>query len=200
MVTTTATTGERLHALIQRRRGDGERLWAIADAARDRELAFSARDRFDETVRTLFDDNAPQHMSDVAPYLFPIECHSQYPFAGSEHLDFWAGRFGNSAGILFLTEADPDRLVIHLRNVFRATDEDGHRYYFRFYDPRVLRTFLPVCTEAEAAEFFGPIGSLFVEGQAPDTMLVCSAGRSGTQMDETPLGTPSGDEAEPGGE
>ena len=34
---------------------------------------------------------------------------------------------------------------------------DGKELYFRFYDPRIIRTFLESSTESEVAEFFGPI-------------------------------------------
>jgi hypothetical protein len=34
---------------------------------------------------------------------------------------------------------------------------------FRWYDPRVLRVYLPTCTENELDMLFGPLSSYFVE-------------------------------------
>jgi hypothetical protein len=36
---------------------------------------------------------------------------------------------------------------------------------FRFYDPRVLRAFLPACDRMEIAEFFGPIRVFVIEAE-----------------------------------
>jgi hypothetical protein len=50
--------------------------------------------------------------------------------------------------------------------------EDGEELYFRFYDPRILRIFLPECTAEEAVEFFGPIQAFWVEAEDPNMCLV----------------------------
>ena len=47
----------------------------------------------------------------------------------------------------------------------------GKRLLFRYYDPRVLRVFLPTCTPAELAGFFGPIRGYLLEAGAPETLL-----------------------------
>lgn len=39
--------------------------------------------------------------------------------------------------------------------------------YFRFYDPRVLRRFLPVCTPDQLYAFFGPIDYFLFEDEDP---------------------------------
>jgi hypothetical protein len=48
-----------------------------------------------------------------------------------------------------------DELFHHLREIFVVTDEEGQEYFFRYYDPRVVRSFLPTCTESELRELFG---------------------------------------------
>ena len=49
--------------------------------------------------------------------------------------------------------------------------EDGKTLYFRFYDPRVLRMFLPTCAPEQLAEFFGPVESFYVEDEDPARAL-----------------------------
>ncbi|MDG1048820.1 MAG: DUF4123 domain-containing protein [Planctomycetota bacterium] len=45
----------------------------------------------------------------------------------------------------------------HLRGLTVAKVPDGSRAYFRFYDPRVLRAYLPTCTDEERTIFFGDV-------------------------------------------
>lgn len=214
MNTTTATTGSDLHAFLQHRLGAGQRLFGVVDAARDRELAFAARDRFGWEIFSLFEEgpssssdqadprrdptalnierqfieSARSRMAQVAPYLVPIEFRTRYPYHNSEYLDLWAERLGSSAGILLLSEFDPTRLAIHLRGLFRVIDDDNHKYYFRFYDPRVLRLYLPTCTAAEAVEFFGSVRRFLVESEHPGRMISYRPGRSGVEVTEDALG------------
>jgi hypothetical protein len=169
----------------------GDRLYGVADAARDKELAFAAPRRFGQTIRWLFEEGSGAHMQDVAPYLVPIAFKTRYPYEGSGYLDLWAAKLGTSAGILLSAPADPDSLREHLDGVFRVTDETEHRYYFRFYDPRVLRAYLPTCTLAEAREFFGPVSRFLAESERPGRMVSYRPGRSGVQGQEESLRPPS---------
>jgi hypothetical protein len=56
--------------------------------------------------------------------------------------------------------------------------EDGKVLLFRFYDPRVLSVFLPICTPAQIEEMFGPVMRFFVEtdGGAAITEYTHAAG------------------------
>jgi hypothetical protein len=42
---------------------------------------------------------------------------------------------------------------------------------FRYYDPRVLRVYLPTCNAEELATVFGPIETFWTEGSDPATLL-----------------------------
>jgi hypothetical protein len=42
---------------------------------------------------------------------------------------------------------------------------------FRFYDPRVLRRFLPTCNPAEMKVFFGEVETLFAESELSGKLL-----------------------------
>ena len=53
-------------------------------------------------------------------------------------------------------------------------DESGHPMFFRFYDPRVLRTYLPTCTVAELRLIFGPVEAFLLEGEEDDELLELS--------------------------
>jgi hypothetical protein len=188
---TTAFTGSALHAFIATRREKDEPLYAVADAARDRDLALAARDRFGLPALSLFTRATIRDMDKVAPYLVSMNLGPRYPYPDSGYLDLWAAKLGTSSGILLLTDADADKLWAHLRTVFRITDEEGGKFYFRFYDPRVLRVFLPTCTAAEAREFFGPIRTILVEGERAGQLLVCQPGHRGVRVIEAALSRPA---------
>jgi hypothetical protein len=51
-----------------------------------------------------------------------------------------------------------------------VSDENGKTFYFRFYDPRVLRVYLPTCNAEELDMFFGPVRNFFMENESPENM------------------------------
>jgi hypothetical protein len=163
----------------------GERLYGIVDAAQDKDMAFEARDRFKLPIRMLFQGEAAQYMGEVAPYFIPIDPQSEY-------LESWASRWGKNVGILLTSSADPLKLFRHLREVFVVKDEEGQEHFFRFYDPRVLRTYLPTCTPEEVRAFFGPANALLSEGAKPNTLLRYTVGREGLSQAsiEIPMSDP----------
>lgn len=44
--------------------------------------------------------------------------------------------------------------------------------FFRYYDPRVLRIYLPICMPAELDTIFGPVARYLLEDQKSG-MLLC---------------------------
>ena len=60
-------------------------------------------------------------------------------------------------GIFAVAQTDLASLRTHFRRFLKVEDADGKELLFRFYDPRVLPTFLTTCIESEAEQFFGPI-------------------------------------------
>jgi len=125
------------------------RLYAVVDGARAFDLAFTGR-LMGHEMFTLFDGAFAKKIAHVGPCV--LELNPEPGF-----LDRWGAAAGKSAGVLLATAADPDALCAHLRTIFVVTDEERQEYFFRFYDPRVLRVFLPTCQEDELREFFGPV-------------------------------------------
>ena len=54
-----------------------------------------------------------------------------------------------------------------LRIFLTVMTEKKKKLLFRYYDPRVLRPYLPSCTPAELQTFFGPIDQYVIEGEDP---------------------------------
>ena len=61
--------------------------------------------------------------------------------------------WGTSVGLFLGTSLTPEALSHHLRHFLFVTLPNGKRAYFRFYDPRVMRAFLPPCTGEQLDEF-----------------------------------------------
>jgi len=166
----TVISGAELHRRLLQMARPGERIYALVDSARETGLAQAAWFDFDLEHWSLFDSHTAPQMARVAPYLVALSVEPRYPHAGSGYLDLWAEKLGRSAGLFLFTDANPRVLWDHLTQIFNVADEDGKTYYFRFYDPRVFRTFLPTCSAQQRAEFFGPIRAFGVETEAGDEL------------------------------
>ncbi len=180
-------SGADLHAFIESQRESGENLYGVVDAARDKALAFEGALRYGWELQWLFSEDTHQQMKDVAPYLVAITFESSYPYPESDYLDLWAERLGTSAGVLLLTIADPPALREHLHSIFVVADEAGDEYFFRYYDPRVLRNFLGTSTPEQEAGLFGPVVRIVMEAEEPRALCVCESHETGVVISEHSL-------------
>jgi YD repeat-containing protein len=74
-------------------------------------------------------------------------------------------RLGDSNwGCLLVSAAPRPRLLRHLRSLLEVRSPAGERWLFRFWDPRVLPTFVRASGPAELNAFFGPVESFAVVG------------------------------------
>ena len=94
------------------------------------------------------------------------------------------GAIGKSYCVFLITKASFEDVRKHLRHFLMVTTEDGREVYFRFYDPRVLRVFLPTCTPDEVKQFFGPIRSFWIEAREPETMARFWLGEDGALRED----------------
>jgi len=139
-------------------------VFAILDGARD-ERIFGAVDGTRLQKACLYSGDLPWQMSMTAPYLVQLDREDRF----TRYVV--ANGWGNSWGTFLRTEAGIRQLRRHLRQFLRVRDEAGQRLIFRYYDPRVLRVYLPTCTPSELETFFGPIHSFVMEGDSPEEIL-----------------------------
>lgn len=125
-------------------------IYAIVDAARSPAVLTSLLTH-GELYHSLYDGAEGEKLAEVAPYLVYLPAPSALlALLLREH-------WGDNRFSLLLAPTDFKNLRRHLRRFLMVEDEQRKKMYFRFYDPRVLRSFLPSCTPAECADFFGPI-------------------------------------------
>jgi len=106
-------------------------------------------------------------MAAVAPYLVKLE--SDHPFTKILCEEGW----GNHWGIFVISPAEITLrdLRNHFRRFLMVYDPDGKLIYFRYYDPRVLRIYLPTCNAEETKTVFGPISCYVLEDEDPSVFL-----------------------------
>jgi hypothetical protein len=172
-----ATPAQRAEALrAQLQLAPGESLYGIVDGAQDLELAYEAKCLYGQEILSLFEGDMAPAVAEVAPYLVPIDPASGY-------LENWCRRWGTNTGILLVTVASADDIYKHLRDIFVVQDEGGQYYFLRYYDPRVLRTFLPACSTEEAVKFLGPARAIILEDADAQRLLRYSVRPDGLGTD-----------------
>ena len=154
-------------------------VWAVVDCARDPKIYLALLESRLE-FRSLYSGKLPRALEMNAPHL--VEMFPDNPLTRRWLDEGW----GQSWGI-HLRLADPSNLRHHLRKFLKVEDEDGRRLLFRYYDPRVLVTFLRSCDQDQAQTFFGPIHAFVSEHHAGQALARCTLAPSGVQVVEQRL-------------
>lgn len=139
-------------------------LYAILDGARN-ESIYPAILRSGCEYECLYRGELDPGLAEAAPYLVKLE--KDKPFANWLIEDGW----GDSWGVYLHTAAIFRDLKRHLRKFLMVYDADTKPMYFRYYDPRVLRVYLPTCNSEELSTVFGPIKSYLIEDRNPNMLL-----------------------------
>ncbi|KAA6460915.1 DUF4123 domain-containing protein [Acidobacteria bacterium AB60] len=132
--------------------------WAILDGARDERIA-RAVERSSAEKCCLYAGRISPQLQEVAPYLVRCERGEELTELVLEH------GWGNAWGVFFSSSGSMDTLRKHFRKFLRVTDEAGRKLLFRFYDPRVLRIYLPTCNHEELTTIFSPLERFVVEAE-----------------------------------
>ena len=110
-----------------------------------------------KSALSLYKGEKMKKLASVAPYLFDLK-------QGTGFLQWMIeNAWGNAWGILFSASIGMEACERHFRKFLIVADERGQELYFRFYDPRVLRIFLPTCEKKQLIEFFGPVDYFIIE-------------------------------------
>jgi hypothetical protein len=143
---------------------DGSSVFAVLDGASVSEL-LQKLDEHKPDYECLYRGELAPDMAEVAPYLIRLE-------PDSEFTEWVIGEgWGNHWGVFAVARADLRSLRQHFRRFLMVHDEEGKPLYFRYYDPRVLRVYLPTCNGEELNTIFGPVAAYILEGEKPDSLL-----------------------------
>ncbi len=96
--------------------------------------------------------------------------------------------WGHGWGFYMNSLAGMEEVWRHLAGFLTVRSAHGCELRFRFYDPQILRVWLPAVSPRETAGFFGPLSRLIVEGETPQTALEFRPSALGPQQTALPLG------------
>ena len=136
--------------------GPRPNIWAIFDCARDPRMFYRIT-HSGLLHECLFAGDLAPDLQHAAPYLVQLECDDR---RSDELIDF---SFGTAQGVFIDADIGIKSLRKHLRSILRVEAPGGKRMLFRYYDPRVLRVYLPTCNSGELDLVFGPIQRFWVE-------------------------------------
>ena len=150
-------------AALQRRltSSTGYTLYALLDAARSPRILELLHESVDEH-QSLFEGLPGAALSRVAPYLVRLEPETSPLFAR-----LLADGWGQSWGVFVLSAAPFKQVRRHFRRHLRVEDPDSRSLYFRLYDPRVLRRFLPMASARQLHELFAEVACFALEDAPP---------------------------------
>lgn len=114
--------------------------------------------------QSLYEGEQSADVARYGPYLAQMD-------PGRPFLPFLVkAAWGMFWGIFLASDQSFEDTRKHLRRFLIVDNGSGNKVLFRFYDPRVLRVFLPSCEPAQRKEFFGPVRRFFAETE-PDPSL-----------------------------
>lgn len=135
-------------------------VYSVLDGARDPRIYPMLLDS-GMPHKCLYAGDLSEELLAVAPHIVKLTPKS--PFTQSLIQKSW----GKSWGI-YVTVARPAMLEDvrkTMRRYLKVMDDEGRQLLFRFYDPRVLRSYMPTCTAEQLPKIFGPILEFIVEAE-----------------------------------
>lgn len=139
--------------------GEIANVYAVLDGASIKDLP---QILFDTTppYYCLFRGRLEPDVATVAPYLVGL-------IKGAPFTDWLLdSECGLHYGIFATSRQSIQEMRKHVRNIFTVYKENGDPMYFRFYDPRVLRAYLPTCNGGELKSVFGPVDKFVTEHES----------------------------------
>jgi hypothetical protein len=140
-------------------------MWAVLDGAKDQRI-YNLVSRCYLDKCCLFAGELSPELERAAPHLVQI---SPRDSVSDSLLTLGWGR---SWGIFIQSDDSIHTLRRHLRTLLRVKDEAGRYLLFRYYDPRVLRIYLPTCLDLELKSMFGSSITRFcMESEDSDSVI-----------------------------
>jgi hypothetical protein len=131
---------------------------------------------------SLYTGRPENDLETVVPYLFSFSLNDYF----SDFID--KEGWGNAWGLWVKADIALEKMQEHFAKFLITKNEDDEELYFRFYDPRVLRIFLPTCEKNQIVEFFGPVDYFIVEGDSREEAIIFSHTNGILHQQNVPVG------------
>jgi hypothetical protein len=139
-------------------------VFVVLDGARDERIPRRVEGYLDQKA-CLYEGDLTRDLANAAPYLLRLFRDDRFC---RQLLD---EGWGNAWGVFVVANTSMNSLRKHFRTFMVVRGPSGQRLIFRWYDPRVLRSYLPTCNLEELRAIFGPIRAFIVEGRETGTAI-----------------------------
>ncbi|AUH33090.1 DUF4123 domain-containing protein [Paracoccus tegillarcae] len=156
------------------------RAFALLDASQSPDIPICL-EGFSGPARCLFDGAAYEDMAEVAPWLIELTRHS-------DAWDWFVEEgYGRNWGILIHSRLELPRLKTHLKKFLKIEDEDGERYFFKYYRPEHFNRYAPGFDGVQRASFWRGIEAVHAESKGNATVLMRHRLNKGGRHESRPL-------------
>lgn len=129
----------------------------------------------------LYGSGLEPDMAEAAPYLVQLERETAFTDWVIEQ------GWGKHWGVFAAGAVGMHGMRQHFQRILVVHDDEQQPVLFRYYDPRVLRVYLPTCNAQELATVFGPVASFLLEDENPETMLLCRLAAGALKVEKRQL-------------
>lgn len=156
------------------------RAFALLDASQSPDIPICL-EGFSDPARCLFDGAAYEDMAEVAPWLVELTRYS-------DAWDWFVEEgYGQNWGILIHSRLELPRLKTHLKKFLKIEDEDGERYFFKYYRPEHFNRYAPGFDDAQRAAFWRGIEAVCAESKGDVATLLRHGLGAESRHDSRPL-------------
>lgn len=157
-------TGNAVSKLSDEVFGEDTNTFAVLDGASVRGLRQKLFAMVPQNI-CLYRGELEPDIAEVAPYVVKLDSGTE--FSNWVITSGW----GKHWGIFVQGYDDIRQMRAHFRSLLTVFDDAGRPLRFRYYDPRVLRLYLPTCNAEELRTVFGPLVSYLMEDEDPGTLI-----------------------------
>jgi Domain of unknown function (DUF4123) len=160
----------------------GAYLYALLDAYDAPAVPAKVQELGKEKAVSLFIGEAEKKYWDLAPYLIQVD----EPTLEWMLQTVWCA----PCGVFVISKSGLETLRTHFRRFLMVQLPDGERWYFRYYDPRILKVYLENCRTDELDIFYGPVRGFGLMDPESDSILLMHI--MGLERSELPSEVASG--------
>lgn len=161
-----STVSDRIAAFLVAQPQAREALYALVDASHDPFIIPPTIEALTPDAECLFRGKAKEDLGDQTAWIARIDGRGPL-------LDWLIDEVHGRSMVSFVTsELTVSRLAVHLRKFTKSRDAKGTEHFFRFYNPKVMRQYLPVFDAVQLATFFRSISSCIVEDTRQSNRLL----------------------------
>jgi Domain of unknown function (DUF4123) len=147
-------------------------LYAIVDACDAPVVPLKMQELGETQALSLFKGTPKEDYWAVAPYLLRVRPETLRWIRESFWNDPW--------GIFLFSKSTLEEMHQHFRGLLVVLKPDGRYWFFRYYDPHVLETFLATCSPAEAKMILGTARACAISIRGSDQCIMFLGKEGGT--------------------